>query len=159
MMGAARTTRQLGGALAIVLALIAPAAADEPVKPALKPSAPGTTGTAATLALAEIPDQRLFARVVFAPQEIELNETELRKLAELAARLAKKPEQRIGIYAYASSDGIQMSARRISLGRALSVRSFLIEHGVESQRMIVRALGKPQQAEVADRVDITWPSR
>jgi len=101
----------------------------------------------------------VLASIAFAPQSVELDQTGRRGLSAVAARVAKDREGRIVIVAYAGSDGAQMSARRISLGRAISVRSFLIEHGVESHRMIVRALGKPQQTGAADRVDILWPLR
>jgi outer membrane protein OmpA-like peptidoglycan-associated protein len=165
MMKAARTTCQFGGALAVALVFFACAGAAEPVKPGLKPVLPGATGAAATVnqghtvALAEAPSQELLASVTFAPQSVELNQIGMRALSALSARLTKEPETRIAILAYAGSDGVDMSARRISLGRALSVRSYLIEHGVQSQRMIVRALGKPQQTRAADHVDILLPPR
>ena len=161
MMSAAGTTRQFGGALAVVLAFATCAAAAQPIEPGLKPASPEMVGTAATVdeAHAEASRQQVLASIAFAPQSVELDQTGRRGLSAVAARVAKNRERRIVIVAYAGSDGAQMSARRISLGRAISVRSFLIEHGVESHRMIVRALGKPQQTGAADRVDILWPLR
>ena len=162
MMRAARIARRFGGVLAITLALIAISAAAESVKPGLTPSVTGAPDSAptpadTTAALAEAPGQELLASLAFAPQTVELNDAGRRSLIALAERLAKEPQSRLAILAYAGADGANMSARRISLGRALAVRSFLIEHGVRSQRMIVRALGKPAGAEPAERVDILWP--
>ncbi len=160
MMSAAGTTRQFGGALAVVLAFATCAVAAQPIEPGLKPASPEMVGTATVdEAHAEASRQQVLASIAFAPQSVELDQTGRRGLSAVAARVAKNREGRIVIVAYAGSDGAQMSARRISLGRAISVRSFLIEHGVESQRMIVRALGKPQQTGAADRVDILWPLR
>jgi outer membrane protein OmpA-like peptidoglycan-associated protein len=56
-------------------------------------------------------------------------------------------------YAKASSDGASR-ARRLSLSRALAVRAYLIEKGVRSTRMDVRALGDKFGDGPADRVDI-----
>jgi hypothetical protein len=52
-----------------------------------------------------------------------------------------------------------MSARRISLGRALAVRAFLIERGIARGRMSVEAHEAPPGQGPAERVDILWPSR
>ena len=153
MMSAAETTRQFGGAFAVMLAFAACAAAAE------QRTVPSIDSATASEDQAETSPQPILASIAFAPQAVELNQTGKHGLAAVVAHLSNDPEARIGIVAYAGSDGAQMSARRISLGRALSVRSFLIEHGVESQRLIVKALGKPQQDGAADRVDILWPLR
>ena len=50
-------------------------------------------------------------------------------------------------------------ARRLSLSRALSVRSFLIENGVRSTRIDVRALGNKTAEEPSNRVDVTVAER
>ena len=46
------------------------------------------------------------------------------------------------------------TARRLSLSRALAVRSALIADGVDSSRIYVRALGAAGGAEAPDRVDL-----
>ncbi len=51
-------------------------------------------------------------------------------------------------------DGGPSKARRLSLSRALAVRAFLIDQGVRSTRMDVRALGDKVQDGPSDRVDI-----
>ena len=64
-------------------------------------------------------------------------------------------ERRIQVNAYASGTQETVSAaRRLSLSRALNVRSYLIEQGVRSTRIDVRAIGLPEDNGPADRVDI-----
>ena len=63
---------------------------------------------------------------------------------------------RLQLIAYASGTADQANqSRRISLQRALAVRSYLMEHGVANTRMDVRALGNRNEGEEPpDRVDI-----
>lgn len=64
-------------------------------------------------------------------------------------------EARLQLKAYASGKGNDTSkARRLSLSRALAVRSFLIENGLRSTRIDVRALGIARDGGAPDRVDI-----
>ena len=51
------------------------------------------------------------------------------------------------------------AARRLSLSRALQVRSYLIDQGVRSTRIDVRALGANVPSGPADRVDIKTVQR
>ncbi|MBO6826891.1 MAG: OmpA family protein [Sneathiella sp.] len=62
----------------------------------------------------------------------------------------------IEAYADASSNG---RARRISLGRALSIRTKLMELGVPNNRIEVRALGLPTDNSPADRVELKIVTR
>jgi outer membrane protein OmpA-like peptidoglycan-associated protein len=50
-------------------------------------------------------------------------------------------------------------ARRLSLSRALSVRSFLIKSGVRSTRIGVMALGNKSSGTLQNRVDISISKR
>jgi outer membrane protein OmpA-like peptidoglycan-associated protein len=50
-------------------------------------------------------------------------------------------------------------ARRLSLSRALSIRSYLIEQGLVSTRMDVRALGNRFESGPPDRVDVVISER
>jgi outer membrane protein OmpA-like peptidoglycan-associated protein len=72
--------------------------------------------------------------------------------------VAKKIESggtRVQLKAYADGTGKDTSrARRLSLSRALAVRSFLIENGLRSTRIDVRALGIARDGGPPDRVDI-----
>ncbi len=64
------------------------------------------------------------------------------------------------LQAYASGGPTTTSnARRLSLKRALSVRSVLIENGVRSTRINVRALGDTNEQNSTDRVDILYVDR
>jgi outer membrane protein OmpA-like peptidoglycan-associated protein len=81
-------------------------------------------------------------------------------LDTLAGRLAADPDMRVQLRAYAAGDAETPSqARRLSLYRALAVRSYLIEQGVRSTRMDVRALGNRYEQEPADRVDVVLAER
>lgn len=79
----------------------------------------------------------------------------LAALDALAAQLASG-EDRLQIRAYAAStvsDG-GSGARRLSLTRALAVRQYLIDKGIRSTRIDVRALGAPTDGSDADRVEV-----
>ena len=78
-----------------------------------------------------------------------------RALDALAAQYANG-EDRLQIRAYAAStvsDG-GSGARRLSLTRALAVRQYLIDKGIRSTRIDVRALGAPTDGSTADRVEV-----
>jgi len=73
----------------------------------------------------------------------------------LAQQMAGNENLRLQLLAYASGSSDDSSkARRISLSRALAVRSYLIKLGVRSTRMDVRALGNNVKGDPADRVDV-----
>lgn len=85
----------------------------------------------------------------------ELPNADLAALDGLAKQYASG-EDRLQIRAYASStvaDG-GSGARRLSLTRALAVRQYLIDKGIRSTRIDVRALGAPTDGSAADRVEI-----
>lgn len=76
-------------------------------------------------------------------------------LRNLVRRLEGDTESRVQILAYAGgADATPSEARRMSLSRALAVRSFLIEEGIRSTRINVRALGSDTEREPRDRVDL-----
>ena len=76
-------------------------------------------------------------------------------LSGIAQALNANADLRLQIVAYASgSDDNASQARRLSLSRALAVRSYLIDAGVRSTRMDVRALGNKFDAGPGDRVDL-----
>ncbi len=77
-----------------------------------------------------------------------------RRLKVMVQSLAPT-ETRLQLKAYAEATGNDTSkARRLSLSRALAVRSFLIENGLRSTRIDVRALGIARDGGAPDRVDI-----
>jgi outer membrane protein OmpA-like peptidoglycan-associated protein len=76
-------------------------------------------------------------------------------LKAVAAKMKRQNKLRMQLMAYAGGDGLSASrARRISLSRALAVRSYLIESGVRSTRIDVRALGNKTSAAPVNRVDV-----
>lgn len=154
--------RRFGGVLAMTFGLVALSAAAEPVRPGLQPAVapapiPALKPARTTVALTEAAGPELLASLAFAPQSVELDEAGRRSLIALTERLARDPNSRLAILAYAGTDGTDISARRISLTRALAVRSFLVKQRVSSGRMIVKALGRLAGNGPAERVDILWP--
>jgi outer membrane protein OmpA-like peptidoglycan-associated protein len=64
---------------------------------------------------------------------------------------------RLLIAAFAEpADETPASARRISLSRALSVRTYLMDHGIDSGRIDVRANGDKTDKSPIDRVDLVF---
>ncbi|WP_084608469.1 OmpA family protein [Nisaea denitrificans] len=81
-------------------------------------------------------------------------------LGEIAEKMKADTSMRIQLLAYASAGArSEAKARRLSLSRALEVRSYLIGKGVASTRMDVRALGNQASSGSPDRVDLTLVNR
>lgn len=94
-------------------------------------------------------------QILFAEGSAELPPEATSQLDAIADRLAKDESLRLQLMAYASgTEDTASKARRISLSRALAVRAYLIDKGIRSTRMDVRALGNKVEGEPADRVDI-----
>lgn len=92
--------------------------------------------------------------VEFGPGETELPATASSVLASLAEQMAADPSLRVQLLAYAGgADASPSTVRRTSLSRALSVREFLMNQGVQSTRIEVRALGDQSEGGNHDRVD------
>lgn len=86
---------------------------------------------------------------------MELSDAAKEELLDLAGYLTQNDDQRIQLFAYASSAGQTGSrARRISLSRALAVRAFLVDKGVRAARVDLRPLGGETKDGPPDRVDI-----
>lgn len=116
-----------------------------PVAPAL-PAAPGIQGGVVT--------------IPFQPGQGELPAGELAVLDGLVKQFAGN-EERLQVRAYAANtagDG-GSGARRLSLTRALAVRQYLIDKGIRSTRIDVRALGVPTDGTAPDRVEVASPGR
>lgn len=98
--------------------------------------------------------------IEFPVGESEIPSGDESKLDQIVAELDADPNRRLQLLAYASPNGESASrARRLSLSRALAVRSYLMGQGVRSTRMDVRALGDQRDGGPADRVDIEVTSR
>ncbi len=98
--------------------------------------------------------------VVFASGDAKLSDAGKQTLDNLAAKLKAAPNSRMQLLAYAGEPNLSASkARRLSLSRALSVRTFLISKGVRSTRIDVRALGNKVPGGQPNRVDLRVLSR
>lgn len=113
-----------------------------------------TTQTAATPPVTSLKAGDVL-RVPFPDTEAKLPNSEKTMLQTIAARMAADKTLRLQLKAYAGGRDLSASkARRLSLSRALSVRSYLIEKGVRSTRIDVRALGNKTTEPPVNRVDL-----
>ncbi|MGO4728489.1 MULTISPECIES: OmpA family protein [unclassified Inquilinus] len=94
-------------------------------------------------------------RIRFAPGVEEMDTTAGDMLSGLSERLVADATSQIEIRAYAGPKPDPAGSRRVSLSRALNIRAFLIDRGIDNKRIAIRALGNtspPDQP--ADRVDL-----
>ena len=109
------------------------------------------TGTSA-------PDE-VAARLVFPAGSAELGGGLAQRLDAVADGMTSG-DVRLLLQAYAAADPSGASgARRLSLARALEVRSYLMGKGLKSTQIDVRALGGAAAAGPADRVDVILLAR
>lgn len=108
------------------------------------------------VATRSLPDRSFSGgRIIFAGGSAELPDEAKVVLQGVVSRLLDDEDNRIQLLAYAKGTVDMVSqARRLSLSRALAVRSYLIGEGVRSTRMDVRALGNNVEEGPADRVDL-----
>ncbi|MFQ5954813.1 MAG: OmpA family protein [Kiloniellales bacterium] len=132
----------------------APASATAPAPPGA-PQPPQQTAARSPVAL---PPGTF--RVHFDGESSELAEAAKPGLDAIAERLASEPKLRIQLQAFAEGDKVNAGqARRLSLYRALAVRSYLIDKGIPSARMYVRALGSGYEEGPGNRVDVVLVER
>jgi len=93
---------------------------------------------------------------MFPPNVTDLPDQAKAPLDAVAKAMKADSNLKVQLMAYASGAAEQTSqARRISLSRAIAVRSYLIEQGVNSMRIDVHALGnKTDSGGPLDRVDV-----
>ncbi len=131
------------------------AAAPKPVKPA-----PEKQEQAALPAAKDTVKAGRALQVVFGANDLKLPTKAKNGLKNLAGKLKDKKNLRLQLMAYAGGKELSPGkARRMSLSRALSVRSFLIESGIRSTRIDVRALGSKTTEAPANRVDVNIVER
>lgn len=142
----------------------APEVPDAP-KVAPPPPPPAPSATAATETAPPTPPTQTAARpattgpadetrILFEAGSSNLDDAAKAELDTLARQLKNDADIRVQLQAYAAgTDESAPDARRLSLSRALKVRSHLIDQGVRSTRMDVRALGVKAEGGPADRVD------
>lgn len=96
----------------------------------------------------------------FSENSFELDNGARKRLDAIVRTLTKDDDLRVQLQAYAAGESQNASkARRLSLSRALQVRSYLIDSGVRSTRIDVRALGANVPSGPADRVDVKTVQR
>ena len=141
----------------------APVAAPVAVPPAPPAAAPPPPARATAAVAPPLPPEPavqppkgpVAATVAFAGQSAELNDAAKIDLDRLAKNLGDRSLRQIEIRAYAS--GADPDSRKISLARALVVRSYLIDKGVKA-RIEVGAFGGDSRGGGSDRVDILVPN-
>lgn len=99
-------------------------------------------------------------RIAFGDTEARLSDGHKANLVTLANALREKKDFRLQLLAYAGGQDLSTSkARRMSLSRALAVRSFLIHKGVRSTQIDLRALGNKTNEKPVNRVDLNLAKR
>lgn len=99
--------------------------------------------------------------IPFTGESARVPDQALADLDRLAKRMQKDEGLALQLLAYADGDDANASkARRLSLSRALEVRKYLMDQGLRSTRIEVRALGnKLEGAGSPDRVDAVLVNR
>ncbi|MBF0375404.1 MAG: OmpA family protein [Alphaproteobacteria bacterium] len=96
----------------------------------------------------------------FAADSAALSNEARQALTELGQRMGREDAIHVVLQAYAAGgEDTAYLAKRLSLSRALTVRSFLMDQGVRSTRIEVRALGNRVPNGPADRVDLMIDGR
>ena len=95
-------------------------------------------------------------RIVFGNGRGELSPASEQSIRLLVSQAPKNETVSYNVLAYAPGTAEDPStARRLSLARALAVRSVLMSAGVASTRIYVRALGAAAGSATPDRVDVS----
>ncbi len=93
--------------------------------------------------------------VLFSLGSAALNAEALERIDAVREKMKADQFLRLQLAAYATNtDDNPSRTRRLSLSRALAIRSYLVEKGVKSTRMDVRALGNKFEKAPGDRVDL-----
>ncbi|WP_077397253.1 OmpA family protein [Bombella intestini] len=96
-------------------------------------------------------------RILFDANSTGMNATTIDAIRHYAETMAPKVNTRLILRSYATAPGSDISApRRMSLSRALAVRSLLIQGGIATTRIYPIAQGRPDSTDTApaDRLDI-----
>ena len=94
-------------------------------------------------------------QIVFSIGQSDITDIAVHKLDAISEVLKEEKASRVQLLAYAQApSGNESRARRLSLARALSVRSYLVKKGLTTTRMDVRALGSRAKKGPKDRVDV-----
>jgi outer membrane protein OmpA-like peptidoglycan-associated protein len=133
-------------------AVVTPIVPAEPPPGAPPPPPPPVSESAATKAAPTTAGLRL----TFAPGASDLSPDSTASIKELTEAAPPGDATTFNVQAYAPGTPDDPStARRISLSRAMAVRSALVADGVPSARIFVRALGAQYGDGPPDRVDLS----
>ena len=93
--------------------------------------------------------------VVFSGDATDVTADQKQIIEKSVSSALKNPSQRVTLKSYATGDG-NGTARRVSLSRALAVRSYLMDLGISGNRIDVRALGNTEQSsgQPSDRIEL-----
>jgi outer membrane protein OmpA-like peptidoglycan-associated protein len=129
-------------------AAIEPIAPPPPAAGAAPPPVSANAGTVAAPTSAGL-------RLTFAPGQSDLSPESAASIKKLTSEVTVGDSTTFNVSAFAPGTPDDPStARRLSLSRAMAVRSALVADGVPSPRIFVRALGAQYGEGPADRVDL-----
>jgi outer membrane protein OmpA-like peptidoglycan-associated protein len=106
-----------------------------------------------------LPGDAPTARLLFEKGGAELSEAARRSLGGVLGEPKRDEESCLTLLAFADVADDASQARRLSLSRALAVRSYLIDKGIRSTRIDVRAMGATESGGAPDRVDLVLVSQ
>jgi outer membrane protein OmpA-like peptidoglycan-associated protein len=133
-------------------ASITPITPPPPAAGAAPPPPPPVSDKAATAATPTTTGLRL----TFAPDEADLSPESSSSIKQLTTAAPIGDSTTFNVLAYAPGKPDDPStARRVSLSRAMAVRSALVADGVPSAHIFVRALGEQYGDGPPDRVDLS----
>ena len=84
----------------------------------------------------------------FPPGQTQLSDDTQKELDGLVAFLAAHPDEHISIYGHTDSEGNANSNKRLSEKRAEAIGQYLIQQGIEKERLVIRGFG--EQFPIAD---------
>ncbi len=94
--------------------------------------------------------------LMFEPASTTLDNKLKASLKQVVDQFIKNDGQKIQLVSYASAVSGELSSdRRIALSRALAIRGYLTERGIESRYIEVRALGLVESDQPKDRAELT----
>jgi outer membrane protein OmpA-like peptidoglycan-associated protein len=127
-----------------------------PLAPAAPPAAPPTPPPIAAKAESAATATATGLTITFGPDQSDLSAASDAAIQKLAHSAPNSDTTSFNVLAFAHGDPQdQSTARRLSLSRALAIRSALMAAGVPSTRVYVRALGSEAGKGPPDRADIT----
>ena len=95
-------------------------------------------------------------RLVFEPGQSTLTPADEAAVRALAHAIPAPATSSVNVVAYAAGKPDDAStARRLSLSRGMAVRAVLLDSGIPSAQIYVRALGSKTTADPVDRVELS----